>query len=50
MPRTAQLHQDEINRATSLDWDRIAGDRDSFGCATTGPLLSAPDCKALSAS
>lgn len=47
MPRTAQLHQDEINRATSLDWERIASDLESYGSATTGPLLGAADCKAL---
>jgi len=50
MPRTAQLHQDEIDRATKQDWARVATDLDTFGCATTGPLLSAGECKALIAS
>jgi uncharacterized protein len=47
MPRTARLRQDETDRAANLDWERIAGDLDSYGCATIGPLLSAAECKAL---
>lgn len=50
MPCTAQLRRDETDRATQLDWDRIAGDLDSYGCAATGPLLSAAECKTLVAS
>jgi uncharacterized protein len=50
MPRTAQIHRHETDRASDLDWARIAGDLDSYGCATTGPLLSAAECKALIAS
>ncbi len=50
MPRTAQLHQDTTDRAADMDWDRIAGDLESYGCATTGPLLGAAECKTLIAS
>lgn len=47
MPRIAQLHANRPNRADALDWDRVAGDLDSHGCATTGPLLSGSECQAL---
>ena len=50
MPRTAQFPHHEADRGTELDWDRIAGDLDSYGCATTGPLLSVAECKTLIAS
>ena len=36
-------------RLASLDWSAIAASLDAFGCATTGPLLSATDCAALAA-
>jgi hypothetical protein len=32
----------------ALDWERIAIELDAHGCATTGPLLAAADCAALS--
>ncbi len=50
MPRTAQLRQNETDRAVELDWDRVAGDLDSYGCATIGPLLSTAECRDLIAS
>ncbi|HUI97877.1 MAG TPA: 2OG-Fe(II) oxygenase [Xanthobacteraceae bacterium] len=31
----------------ALDWSRVAAELDTFGCATTGPLLTADDCAAL---
>jgi hypothetical protein len=31
----------------ALDWDRIARDLESYGSATTGPLLNPAECKAL---
>jgi hypothetical protein len=34
----------------SLDCTRIASELDQHGCATTGPLLAAADCKALAQS
>lgn len=36
-------------RVAGLDWRRIADDLDSFGVATTGPLLTAGECLALTA-
>jgi len=46
MPRTAQIN-DDADRATGLDWERIAADLDAHGCATTRPLLSAVECRDL---
>ena len=37
-------------RVSSLDWERIAADLDAFGCATTGVVLTPPECRALVAS
>ncbi len=34
-------------RIAGLDWPRIAADIDRWGAATTGPLLSAGECRAL---
>src|SRR5919106_4294789 len=36
-------------RATGLDWRRIAGDLDAHGCAVLSALLSADECAALAA-
>jgi hypothetical protein len=36
-------------KATALDWDAIGESLDTYGCATTGPLLSPEDCAALAA-
>jgi hypothetical protein len=36
-------------RIAALDWAAIGGDLDAYGCATTGPLLSAGECKILAA-
>ena len=37
-------------RVAALDWKTLAANLDAFGCAITGPLLSAADCEALAAS
>jgi uncharacterized protein len=38
----------ELNRQTAtLDWQRIASELDTHGCATTGPLLPAETCAQL---
>jgi uncharacterized protein len=37
-------------RIAGLGWDEIASALDAHGCATTGPLLSADECTALSES
>jgi hypothetical protein len=34
-------------RVAALDWSAIAAELDERGCATTGPLLDAADCAAL---
>jgi hypothetical protein len=34
-------------RVARLDWDRIASELQSYGCALTGPLLSAGECSSL---
>jgi hypothetical protein len=34
-------------RVQKLDWTKIAADLDAHGCATTGRLLSAQECKGL---
>jgi uncharacterized protein len=34
-------------RVAALDWAAVATDLDAYGCATTGPLLTAPECTAL---
>jgi hypothetical protein len=39
---------DIADRVTTLDWERIGADLDSFGCATTGALLTADECAAVS--
>jgi hypothetical protein len=36
-------------RIAALDWARIGGELDAFGCATTGPLLDTAACEALAA-
>ncbi len=37
------------DRVAGLDWNRIGADLDRWGAATTGPLLSAGECRALTA-
>jgi len=37
------------DRIAALDWPRIAGDLDAYGCAITGPLLTAEECATLAA-
>ena len=52
MTRTAQARKvdkdDVADRVTALDWADISTQLDQFGCATTGPLLSANECVAIS--
>ena len=52
MSRSAHARKPESNdiadRVVALDWTRIAGELDKHGCATTGALLSAEECAALS--
>jgi uncharacterized protein len=36
-------------RIAALDWAAIAAALDAYGCATTGPLLTADECAALTA-
>jgi hypothetical protein len=37
-------------RVNALDWPVLGADLDRYGCAVTGPLLSANECAALAAS
>jgi len=53
MSRTAHAKKpqpiDQIAaRVAALDWTRIGGELDAHGCATTGALLGADECAALS--
>jgi hypothetical protein len=52
MTRTAQARKvdkdDVADRVAVLDWANIGTQLDQFGCATTGPLLSADECAAIS--
>ena len=52
MSRSAHARKQEPNdiadRVAALDWTRIVGEFDKHGCATTGALLSAEECAALS--
>ena len=36
-------------RVAALAWDRIGADLDAYGCAVTGPLLTAGECAGLAA-
>lgn len=40
---------DIATRVAALDWQQIGSQLDSFGCATTGALLTPDECAALSA-
>jgi hypothetical protein len=45
-----KIETDDIaDRVAALDWTDIAVQLDRFGCATTGALLSADECAAVSA-
>jgi hypothetical protein len=35
-------------RVTALDWPAVSSQLDSFGCATTGQLLTPDECAAIS--
>lgn len=52
MSRSAHARKLEPNeiadRVAVLDWDAIGTQLDSFGCATTGPLLTSDECAGLS--
>jgi hypothetical protein len=52
MQRSAHARKVEINdltdRVGALDWANIGTQLDQFGCATTGALLSAAECAAIS--
>jgi uncharacterized protein len=37
-------------RVAALDWTRIAGDLDAYGCGVTGAVLTPAECRALAAS
>lgn len=47
--RSSQRGAGVAERVASLDWTRIGSDLDAFGCATTGKLLPATECRALAA-
>src|SRR5437762_13221167 len=36
------------DRVASVNWDALGRQLDSFGCATTGPLVTRDECAALS--
>ena len=38
---------DIASRLAAIDWTRITADLDRWGAATTGPLLSVDECRAL---
>src|SRR5436305_1421900 len=53
MSRPAQVRKhaafsDIADRVAALDWTSIAAQLDSFGCATTGPLLTMEECASIS--
>jgi len=43
-----EASEDIAGRVAALDWGRTATQLDSLGCATTGPLLTADECAAIS--
>jgi hypothetical protein len=50
MPTLAAIRHDGASiehRIAALDWAAIAAELDLRGCATTGPLLGAAECRAL---
>ena len=52
MSRSAQARKTEganhaADRIAALDWERVAGELDAHGCATTGALLTPDECIAL---
>jgi hypothetical protein len=46
-PALARAPAEAAGRVAGLDWPRIAGDLDAFGCATTGRILAAGECVEL---
>jgi hypothetical protein len=50
MAHRAKPRSDSLSdRVAALDWDQIGTALDEYGCATTGPLLSAETCAWLAA-
>lgn len=45
---TRAINPGPVERVAALDWAAIAENLDGQGCATTGPLLDAEECAALS--
>jgi hypothetical protein len=48
-PRASRAESAAANRIATLDWPAIEAALDQYGCATTGPLLTADECRALAA-
>jgi hypothetical protein len=46
--RKREAADDIAARVAALDWQEIGRQLDTFGCATTGPLLAVEECAALS--
>jgi hypothetical protein len=46
--RKPQASNEIADRVAALDWGRIATQLDSFGCATTGALLTPDECTEIS--
>ena len=46
--RTHEPSGDISDRVGALDWANIGAQLDSFGCATTGPLLTPDECASIS--
>src|SRR5690242_16588612 len=49
-PRAASTTATVSERIASLDWQYIASEHDTQGCATTGALLNSDECTALAGS
>ncbi|WP_118180336.1 2OG-Fe(II) oxygenase [Paraburkholderia phosphatilytica] len=48
-PQSARTIETIAQRIDALDWPRVGGELDAFGCATLPNLLDPADCQALSA-
>ena len=46
--RKQEAANDISDRVAALDWTNVATQLDSFGCATTGPLLTPDECASIS--
>jgi hypothetical protein len=47
--RDASAAASILQRVAALDWASIAAELEAHGCATTGPLLDAAECRSLAA-